>query len=99
MPLLQPGEQQELPQEEQGDRWQHLSHKEPYLQEPVFVRPFHSFICFESVFGLNFRFIVTLHFLSLASLFYERLPQAFSCCEHDYPSEQMYTYEGIISLP
>ena len=33
--------QQELPQEEQGDRWKHFSHKEPHLQKPVFVRPFH----------------------------------------------------------
>ena len=32
--------QQELPQEEQGDRWQHLSHKEPHLQEPLLLRSF-----------------------------------------------------------
>ena len=36
-------EQQELPEEKQGDRGQHFSHKEPHLQELVLMRYLYSF--------------------------------------------------------
>ena len=30
--------QQKLPEEEQGDRRQHVPHKEPHLQESIFMK-------------------------------------------------------------
>ena len=54
VPLLG-GHQQELPQEEQGDSWKHFSHKEPHLQKPVFVRPFHPMSILEVCLGSTLR--------------------------------------------